>query len=140
MTEELCLIDTDVLSYILKQREPVYQKSQEYLKTHGKFTISCITYYECFRGYKAVDATKRLQVFQEFLNLTDVLYLDRAILDKAGEIYGVLKQKGMLPGEFDIFIGATTLVQHLTLVTNNAKHYQALQEYFSLNISNWMNR
>jgi len=33
MNELLCLIDTNVLSYILKQREPFYQRSQAYL-TH----------------------------------------------------------------------------------------------------------
>jgi predicted nucleic acid-binding protein len=91
MTGELCLIDTDVLSYILKHLEPAYQQSSEYLKKHKKFTISCLTYYECFRGYKAVSSTKRMQVFKEFLDLTEVLYLDQGILDKAGEIYSVLK-------------------------------------------------
>jgi hypothetical protein len=73
MTGELCLIDTDILSYILKRLEPAYQQSCQYLKKHKKFTISCLTYYECFRGYKAVSATKRMQVFKEFLDLTEVL-------------------------------------------------------------------
>lgn len=75
MTEALCLIDTDILSNILKRQEPAYQRSREYLKERTKFTISCLTYYECHRGYKAVEATKRLQVFQELLNITEVLYL-----------------------------------------------------------------
>lgn len=72
------------------------------------------------------------------MNLTDVLYLDQTILDKAGEIYGVLKKKGLLPGEFDILIGATALIHGLTLVTNNEKHYQPLEKYFSLKICNWV--
>ena len=138
MTAELCLIDTDTLIYILKRKEPAYQRSCEYLKQHKKFTISCLTYYECLRGYKAVGATKRLQVFQELLNLTEILYLDQSVLDKAGEIYGVLKKEGLLPGEFDILIGATALVHDFTLVTNNEKHYAKTKEIFSLNVGNWM--
>jgi hypothetical protein len=43
MTEELCLTDTDIFSYILKRLEPAYQQSREYLKKQNKFTISCLT-------------------------------------------------------------------------------------------------
>ncbi|OQX27841.1 MAG: hypothetical protein BWK80_03160 [Desulfobacteraceae bacterium IS3] len=137
MSEEYCLIDTDILSYILKRKEPIYQKSCDYLRIHKKFTISCITYYECVRGYKAVNAFKRLEVFQEFLKITDILYLDNPILNKAGEIYGLLKNKGELTGEFDILIGATALVNNLAFVTNNARHYNPLKKYFSLKLANW---
>jgi len=51
MTEELCLTDTDIFSYILKRLEPAYQKSREYLKKHNKFTISCFTYYESIKEH-----------------------------------------------------------------------------------------
>lgn len=138
MIEELCLIDTDIFSYILKRLEPAYQQSREYLKKHNIFTISCLTYYECFRGYKAVGATKRLQIFKEFLNLTEVFYLNQEILDKAGEIYSILKSEGKLIGEFDILIGATGIVNDLTLVTNNERHYESIKEHFPLKINNWM--
>lgn len=138
MNETLCLIDTDVLSYILKQREPFYQRSQAYLTHYGRFTISCLTYYECLRGYKAVGATKRLQVFREFLEKTDVLYVDQGVLDKAADIYSVLKPKGELSGEFDLIIGATALFHGMNLVTNNVKHYQVIQHSFPLRIEKWM--
>jgi predicted nucleic acid-binding protein len=134
----MCLIDTDILINILKRREPAYQQSLEYLKQHKKFSISCLTYYECLRGYQAIGATRRLKVFRKLLNITEVLYLDQAILDKAGEIYGVLRKKGLLPGEFDILIGATALIHNFTLSTNNEKHYEKMQEHFQLRINNWL--
>jgi len=139
MAGKLCLIDTDILIYILKRKEPAYQQSREYLGEHKKFTISCLSYYECLRGYRAVEATKRLEVFREFLAITEVLYLDEAILEKAGEIYGFLRKKGLLTGEFDMLIGATALVHDLTLVTNNEKHFMRIQEHFPLKITNWAN-
>ena len=137
MNEPLSLIDTDVLSYILKRREPFYQRSREYLTHYTRLTISCLTYYECLRGYKAVGATTRLQVFQELLRITDVLYLDQDVLEKSAEIYGVLKPKGELPGEFDVMIGATALLHGMSVVTNNITHYQAIQRYFPLKIEDW---
>lgn len=137
MNEESCLIDTDILSYILKKKEPTYQKAFDYLNIHKKFTISCITYYECIRGYKAINASKRLEVFEEFLTITEIVYLDDRIINKASEIYGLLKNKGELIGEFDILIGATSLVHNFILVTNNERHYHPLQRYFSLKSVNW---
>ncbi len=59
------------------------------------------------------------------------------MLEKAGEIYGVLKQKGALPGEFDILIGATAMMNDLTLVTNNERHYRSLEQDIDLRLSNW---
>jgi hypothetical protein len=83
MTEKSCLIDTDILSYILKKQEPVYKHSLKYFKRNKGLTISCITYYECFRGYKAIGVTRRLEVFKELLRCTEVLYLDQVILEVA---------------------------------------------------------
>ena len=140
MNEPLCLIDTDIFSYILKRMEPAYYHSREYLQQHRRFTISCLTCYECSRGYKAIGATKRLQVFKEYLILTDVLYLDQLILDKAAEIYGVLKPKGIFPGEFDVLIGATALIHKMSVVTNNEDHYEGMKRHFSLDVQNWMKK
>ena len=56
MAGKLCLIDTDILIHILKRKEPAYRQSREYLGQHKKFTISCLSYYECLRGYRAVDS------------------------------------------------------------------------------------
>ena len=137
MNDRLCLIDTDILSYILKRKENVYERASDYLRHHRKFIISCITYYECLRGYKAVNASRRLEVFHELLKITTVLYLDQPILEKAGEIYAFLKQRGKLPGEFDILIGATAIRHNLKLITNNERHYLPLKENFSLILGNW---
>lgn len=135
---ERALIDTDILSYILKRKEPAYKNSVSYLKEYKKFSISCISYYECVRGYKAVGATRRLKVFSKLLKITDVIWLNEQILDKAGEIYGFLKKRGELKGEFDLLIGATAIVKELRMITNNEKHYKPLQEHFNLEIENWM--
>lgn len=140
MSEKLCLIDTDILSYILKDFAPAYQQSIEYLKKQNKITISCITYYECLRGYQAVGATRRLRVFEELLDIIDVIYFNQEIFNKAADVYGVLKRKGLLSGEFDILIAATALVHDFTLITNNEKHYYVIGEYFPLRIDNWMKR
>lgn len=79
-----------------------------------------------------------MKLFQDLLQITDVIYLDEAILEKAGEIYGSLKNKGLVTGELDLLIGTTAIVHELKIVTNNEKHYQNLAKYFDLKIENWM--
>ena len=140
MNDRLSLIDSDILSYILKRKENVYNCAYNYLKIYGKFSISCLTYYECLRGYKAVNASKRLQIFHDFMNITSVLYLDQRVMEKASEIYAVLKQKGKIPGEFDILIAATAISNDLILISNNERHYQPMEQYFSLKLENWNKR
>lgn len=137
MNEPLCLIDTDVFSYILKRREPFYQKSRDYLRQHSCFKISCLTYYESLRGYKALGATKRLEMLYTLFEKTEILYLEQGLLDKAADMYGILKTKGDLPGEIDLLLGATALWHDLGIVTNNIKHYQLIQRHFPLKIEDW---
>lgn len=137
MSDGLSLIDSDILSYILKRKDGVYKHAREYLEIHKKLTISCITYYEILRGYKAVNASRRLQIFYELMKITNIIYLYQSILEKASEIYGIMKQKGKIPGELDILIGATAIRHNLILITNNERHYQPLEQCFSLKLGNW---
>lgn len=138
MSANWSLIDTDILSYILKRREPAYSRSQAYLRDYQKFAISSLTYYECLRGYKAVGATRRLQVFYEFLELIEMIELDQQIFEQAADIYATLRPKGIFPGEFDALIGATALVHGVPVITNNTDHFQPIHDEFGLSIDNWM--
>lgn len=63
VADQLSLIDTDALSYILKRKEPAYQNSLHYLQKFGGLKISCLSYYECRRGYQAIGATKKVADF-----------------------------------------------------------------------------
>lgn len=137
MNNAPCLLDTDIVSYMLRHKSPAYETSLEYLRLHESFTISVLTQYECLRGLKAVGATKRLWEFQGFLAVTDIIKCEQGIIRIASDLYGTLKNHGKLPGEFDILIAATALYEERTLVTNNEKHYRAIQESFPLNVWNW---
>ena len=138
MNEPLALIDTDILIFMLRQSEPAYQKSVEYLAQNECFYFSCITYYECFRGYKALGASKKLSLFEQLLDISKVLYLDQPILEKASGFYATLKKSSVKMGEFDLLIAATAATHQMKIITNNEKHYMPFSEHFGLEIENWM--
>jgi len=87
MIEKLTLIDSDILISILRKEPMPYENAQSYLSLYGKMNISCLTWYECHRGYKTLGAVKRLKEFHELMALTNVHYLDDAVLNRASDIY-----------------------------------------------------
>jgi tRNA(fMet)-specific endonuclease VapC len=138
MTGKLTLIDSDALIGILRKERIPYKNARTYLSMHGSFNISCITWYECYRGYQILGAVKRLQEFQELMSLSQIHYFDESLMTRAAGIYTSLHKQGKLTGEFDLLIGATALQNNWNLATNNEKHYQAMADDFGLEIKNWM--
>ena len=58
------------------------------------------------------------------------------IWEKAIDMYATLKAKGRVIGDGDIFIAAFCIVNNYTLITNNTKHYDNIQELKKVNIVN----
>lgn len=135
MTVLHALLDTDILSAIMRQDPVVIPKAQAYLIAQEQFTFSIITRYEILRGLKAKGATKQLAAFDRFCNLNTVLPLTDEAIIKASDVYAFLRQRGELIGDADILIASTALTSGLCVVTNNLKHFQRIPE---LQIQNWL--
>jgi tRNA(fMet)-specific endonuclease VapC len=60
------ILDTDILSALMRKNPNVIAKAKTYLAQHGQFTISIITRYEILRGLKAKGATQQVTRFEEF--------------------------------------------------------------------------
>ena len=57
------LIDTDILSAIMREHEKARERARSYLELHHRFTFSIITWYEILRGLFTKGATKQLVAF-----------------------------------------------------------------------------
>ncbi len=130
------LLDTDILSAILRQNPVVIPKARSYLGDYGQFTFSIITRYEILRGLKSKDATAQIIVFENFCARNIILPLTDEIVVQAADIYADLRGRGVLIGDADILIAATALVLGLELVTNNQQHFNRIPK---LQIQNWLN-
>ncbi|MBT0810137.1 type II toxin-antitoxin system VapC family toxin [Litoribacter ruber] len=131
---EPALIDTDIVSYFLKGNEKVVTKFQEYLKSFDSINLSIITYYEVVSGLTFKNASKQLEVFEEFCSTAKVLNLTKESIRKSAEIYSVQRFKGEPIDDIDILIAGIALSLDLTLVTNNTKHFGRIDE---LKLENW---
>ena len=112
-----CLLDTDVLSEYLRGRNvQVQDRAREYLREHGRLTISVVTVFEVVRGRHHAKQPERAAQFLGWVNQNaDVLGFDTACAVRAGEIAGAMLSGGTPLAVADVMIGATAAVQGLVL-------------------------
>lgn len=129
------VLDTDILSSIMRQNPVVISKARAYLDEHGQFTLSIITRYEILRGLRAKGATQQAMVFDRLCARSIILPLSGEAVVKAAEIYADLSYRGELIGDADILIAASALVHGLGVITNNENHFKRIRD---LRVENWL--
>ena len=135
MAQPKTLLDTDILSAIMRGNPAVTAQASAYLAEHAALAFSLITRYEILRGLKAKSATTQLQAFDRFCGTCLILPLTDEIVVSAAGIYAALKQRGELVGDADILIGASALVHGLVVVTNNEDHFKRIP---GVKVENWL--
>jgi tRNA(fMet)-specific endonuclease VapC len=129
------LLDTDILSAIMRQQPITLTYARTYLMAHHRLTFSIITRYEILRGLHTKNATTQLAAFDQLCSVSSILPLTDAITVRAATIYADLHQRGLLIGDADILIAATGLEHGLIVVTNNMHHYRRIP---NLQLENWL--
>lgn len=129
------LLDTDILSNIMRRSPATVTRASDYLQTHSQLSISIITRYEILRGLKAKRATAQLAKFEIFCAELEIFLLTDEIIVRAADAYAALHQSGQLIGDADILIAATAMEHGFALATNNEKHHGNID---GLIIDNWL--
>ncbi len=120
----LCLLDTDALSEVLKQKHLIVtQRASAYLQQHGQFSFSSVTRYEVVRGLKDKRATRQLQRFATFCQHSLLFAITDAVLDRAADLWVAARKGGFSRNDADLIIAATALEEGLVLVTGNTAHF-----------------
>jgi len=131
------LLDTSILIAFLRGEEDVVAKVEEYLEEFDRLSLSIITYYEILRGLKYIDNEKKSRDFEELMDKSEIITLDREIIDRASGIYADLKRRGELVEDADILIAASCPVEGMILVTDNEEHFRRIE---NLEVENWVMR
>lgn len=136
---EKSLLDTDILSEIIKRANPqIIAKADIYLSQFEKYKISAITVMEIVEGWQKRQQKERLQQFLNILISQEILSFDLTASVLAGKIYADLEITGKRIGYPDCMIAAIAISHNLTLVTGNLSHYQRIQDLgYSLILNNW---
>jgi len=128
------LVDTDIIIYWLKDTYPQIKKKIEKIED-GCIFISSITVAELYFGaYNSSKLDDNLKLISELISEINILNFDPKSGEQFGKIKADLKNKGKMLNDSDLFIAATAISNNLTLVTNNEKHFQRIE---NLTIKNW---
>ena len=118
------VLDSNILSFYLRQNQQIIQKVQNTLLGGHEVLISPIAYYEVKRGLMAIKAEKRLMELAALSKILGVGKPDNTILDYAAEIYNELRNKTQTIEDADILTAAFCKSHDFTLVTHNTRHFQ----------------
>ncbi len=129
------LLDTNIVSFAIKNNLIIKEKLEELRSQEELISISCITYFEVKRGLFAVKASKQLDRFDDFCKDFQIIFLDNlAIVEKAAEIHANLRLRGLPIQTEDILIAATAIVKDFILVSNDSD----LLRVEGLSLENWL--
>lgn len=116
------LVDTSVIIDYLRGKEDMVTL----LNTiEGELFSSYICLAELYEGVYRVRNTEEMGrvVINFFTTLSGIYGIDGDIAKKFGEIRADLKKKGQIIEDLDLLLVATCLVNNLTLITFNKKHF-----------------
>lgn len=132
---DVALLDTDILSELLKQHDPtVRSRAEAYFRVQSQIAISAITCYQILRWLREPPKAERLAQFEQMLRDQIVLDVDLPVLDRAADLWIQARAEGKPREDVDLVIAATALVHDLTLATGNMKHFDWIA---GLKLDNW---
>lgn len=127
------VLDTDTLIYYLKHNQNVV--NQFAMIDIDDITTTIINYTELlFGAYNSTKKEENLSHIKSFLDDMEIIGFDKRSAEVFARLKAELKQTGKMIADMDLMIASICVTNHFTLVTNNTKHFQRIQE---LSIENW---
>ncbi|MDR4504418.1 MAG: type II toxin-antitoxin system VapC family toxin [Candidatus Scalindua sp.] len=121
------LIDTDWAIHYLNGKQNIVDQLIA-LRKEG-LAISVTSLAEVYEGvYYSLDPKSSQEGLNNFLKLVSVLPDSDEIAKIFGKVRGGLRKKGELIDNFDLMIASTALHHNLTVLTNNCKHFEKVDE------------
>jgi len=136
------LLDTNVISCILKKQEEAYlrikSKLQTVLNQNATILVSPIVFYEIKRGLYHKKAEKQLAFFEQFVSCFDWCDLNKTTWDRGAKLWANCRKRGRPTDkdvgiDKDVLIAAQAKEHNAVVVTNNIRHFQ----YLGVNYESW---
>ncbi len=128
------VIDTDILSYYMKGQSNVVENFDNHVNEFEYVFISRITIIKILGGLKSKNADKQIIKLRELIAKHRILDTTEISAEFSSDIFAHLQKIGKHSGNYDVLIAGIAIANNLTLVTNNEKDYENIQD---LEITNW---
>jgi tRNA(fMet)-specific endonuclease VapC len=131
----MIFLDTNIISYYFNANTKIKEKIFEIIDNDENICTTVINIYEILKGFKWKNNEKKEKQFKEFLEDVTIFSIDNDVIDIASELYSNLRKNGKSIGDADILIAAIVIRNEGTLVSNNTKHYEDINQ---LKLINWI--
>jgi len=128
------MLDTNIISYVIRNRDFSLIDKFERMSVNAIMSVSSITVAELFYGVKKKQSKKLEIAVREFLLPLEKLCFDENAALHYGEIRASLELSGKIIGAHDMLIAAHAKSVDATLVTNNTREFERVE---NLQIENW---
>jgi predicted nucleic acid-binding protein len=129
-------LDTNIISYFLKNDASIVQKIREEKDKQNKFVVPPVVYFEILSWLVKNKSKSKMAIFQRIYADQGIGVIDKDIFDIAVTEKIKLQEQGFSIEHDDLLIAAYCLKHRLTLVTNNIRHFKYIN---GLEIVNWKN-
>jgi len=126
------MLDTDIVSFALRGQGAVVSRVLSH--PSSEVCISAITLAELCYGANRRKSSRLDRMIDSFASTVAVMPFDEDCATTYGRVAHDLARRGTPIGGFDVLIAAHALTLHLTLVTNNTKHFSRVE---GLTLENW---
>ena len=128
------MLDTNICIYIIKEK-PKKVIDKFCTLNIGDVCISSITLAELEYGVEKSDYKERNKLaLTGFLSSIEILPFSDQAAAEYGKIRANLERQGNIIGAYDLMIGAHALSENITLVTNDTKEFNRIE---NLSLENW---
>ena len=117
----LLMLDTDISSYIIKQRPA--SLLDRFQKQAERLCVSVVTAAELQFGAEKAARPALTALVREFLERLPVLDWTQLVVPHYAKIRVALERSGTPIGNMDLLIASHALSEGYTVVTNNLKHF-----------------
>ena len=131
----MIMLDTNICIYIIKKQPDTVLKKFEQMPV-GSAVMSLVTYGELEYGaLRSNNKEKALGILDELVNYIPVVPAGASVAKHYAEIRANLAHKGTPLGNNDLWIAAHARSLGYTLVSNNIKEFDRVE---NLSLENWV--
>ena len=130
----MIFLDTDIISFYIKGVPEIYDKINEAFDSNDTLCTTLINKYEIIKGFRWKENKRKEIHYTNFMNHLMILPINETVINIAANIYANLRRSGKVIGDLDILIAAIVIANNGTLVTNNIKHFENIEQ---LKVVNW---
>lgn len=122
------LIDSDVIIDFLNNQKSAIDFFKNSVSNNELF-ISIVSWIEVVYGFRKNNLFHKEKIFEEFLDSyqISILLVDKKVADEYLKVKIELENKKTPLADFDLFIAATAIVNRLTFITRNRRHFRRIK-------------